>query len=62
MSLSDSNGKGQPQSGGCEAFQMESFDVAGGSSTGQGDGYIFEALYNSGGGAAGSEQPAPLII
>ncbi|OEU46828.1 MAG: hypothetical protein BBJ60_09870 [Desulfobacterales bacterium S7086C20] len=56
--MSDSNEhnneQGQPQSGGYEAFQMESFDDAGGSSTGQGDGYIFEALYNSGGRAAGS--------
>ncbi len=58
MSLSDShehnNEQGRPQSVGYEAFQMESFDDAGGSSAGQGDGYVFEPFYNSGEGATGS--------
>ncbi len=54
MSLSDSNEQDQPQGGGYEAFQMESFDVAKSSSDGQGDGYVFEAFYNSDGGVAGS--------
>ncbi len=54
MSLSDNNKQDQSQSGEHEAYQMESFDITGGTSAGKGDGYVFEAFYNSGGGADGS--------